>query len=596
MRGITLLNLKTSRSIVATCVFSLKEYSLNQFLAKKNINTISQIIFLLCIAMYFLHGNVFAASKKELFNVYDIESPFTITQPVIALNLFNSKGVDNTSNQQHDTKELIVIGIDDNNDAWLAIYAMNVEINQFVLVDALPIDEKYFAYDISDSHQTNGDVISSHHKTISKLYLLSRDEVVSYQPENINALNNTDTDTDTNTEIDIANYKSDSFFKVEQSIKSMYLVESSTFLSRKKFIKDLNHDGLDDIVLDDFEHLNVWIAKPKAESVYRFQALSLTPTVSLNRGGVTFKPQTIYYGDFNFDQLTDIAWVEKGEINYFPQQKEGFFPTSHSKVSLNESIYGINWWDIKTAEGEGLDQSELIHRVVEKIQDVNGDGIIDIIVKYTQSSGVLDRSNNYEFYFGQKNTAELLSENSLIRFDKTANTTIKADGTLTGLSIIDINKDNRFEILLSSFELSLGNIIGALLSGGIEQNVLLFSLNDEDRFNEKPVTEKEVELNFSLSKGQSGSPVVILSDVTGDGLQDLILSDDDVLKVYKGLKNNKKRKFWKKPIKQKLPISKEGSHFISYDINNDNKQDFVVSYGRLDEENLRKTFSVILTK
>jgi len=127
---------------------------------------------------------------------------------------------------------------------------------------------------------------------------------------------------------------------------------------------------------------------------------------------------------------------------------------------------------------------------------------------------------------------------------------IQADGTLSGLNIIDINNDKKFEVLLSSFELSLTNIKGALISGGIDQNVLLFALED-NKYIEDPVTTKEVELSFSLSNGQSGEPVVNLSEIDGDGLEDLILSEDEEqMKIYYG-KNNK-RMFSKKAVKQDI--------------------------------------------
>ena len=52
-------------------------------------------------------------------------------------------------------------------------------------------------------------------------------------------------------------------------------------------------------------------------------------------------------------------------------------------------------------------------------------------------------------------------------------------------------------------------------------------MNEEDKFITKPTIKKGVELTFSLSSGQSGSAVVKLADLNGDGLKELVLSDDD---------------------------------------------------------------------
>ena len=65
-------------------------------------------------------------------------------------------------------------------------------------------------------------------------------------------------------------------------------------------------------------------------------------------------------------------------------------------------------------------------------------------------------------------------------------------------------------------------------------------MNQAGNYESKPNISKEVELNFSLSSGQSGSAVVKLADINGDGLKELILSnDDDELRIYLGKTGNK---------------------------------------------------------
>jgi hypothetical protein len=566
----------------------------------------ASIINFLILLTFLCAFNTNAAKKKKLFDVYEVEAPFTITQPILALNLFEEEKVLGLEKTETNSKELVVMGVDENSSSWMAVYAIDEVNQQYLLVDMLPIDKKFFAYDLSDEQnyftaldKKPADKIST--EKVQKLYFLSHDEVVSYQPGLDKEIVQNDKMLVKECCIDTLE-KSRSSFKLEQKVQSIYLMKSSSYLSRKNFIRDINQDGVDDIVLDDFQAINLWAGQEfvSPEKEREQQSLRLSPRVSLNRGGVTFTPKSIYYGDFNFDQRLDVAWIEKGVLMYFAQQLDGNFSTRETNITINEGIHGIRWWDMKTAEGEGLDQSSLVHRVVEDIKDVNGDGILDMIVQYTQSSGVLDRTNNYEFYFGRKelisSTDKVEKEIYSIQFPTIADTIIRADGTLTGLSVIDINQDNRYEVLLSSFELSVGNVIGALLSGGIDQNVLLFALNKDNVFTEKPIAEKEVELSFSLSKGQSGSPVIILEDINADGLHDLILSDGDELKIYKGLKKKSKRRFAKTALKQSLPIPKEGSNVLSYDLNNDQKNDFVISYNRLDEVGKQNKFSVVITK
>lgn len=510
------------------------------------------LLLLMVLASVLVQEKVQAKTTKNLFTTYNITVPFNISQPILPVNILKNAGV-----------ELVVIGVDEQQSRWLAIYAFNPQKNQYTLIEKHVIPDKYFGYDISEMPETENDALQY-------LYFIARDEVVRFKSQ-------------------YQSHELKPVFVLKQKINSMYLVDHADFLAPRDFIRDINDDGLDDIVLQDFETLNLWLSNCCGQ--LHQQTLPLKAFTSLRDNQVTFKQQKLYFSDFNLDQKTDIAWVKQGQIEYFEQLPNGEFSRQGRTVLLNEVIYGLNWWDIREADGDNLDQSKLAHHVVEEIKDVNGDGIVDVVVRFSKSSGVLERSNDYEFYFGQNSHQP---SGSPLLFLKEASTIISADGTLTDLTIVDINKDNRFEVLLSSFELSITNIIGALISGSIDQEVLLYSLDPQDNFGKKPAITKEVELSFSLSNGRSGSPVVLLSDVNGDGLQDILLSDDDdMLKLYLG--KTGKRLFAKKAIKQDIALPQDGVNVQQYDMNFDGKQDFVMHYGRLDDERLLNQFTLLIT-
>ncbi len=521
---------------------------------------VSRFLIVLTLSLVFCWGFIsgspaFASTSKLVgsklaFEHYTITAPFKVSLPVIALDI--------VANEEFPVDELVVIGEDEANKTWLAVYVLDEKSNSFKLLDILLLADEFFAFDVSENKQG--------------LYFLTKNKVVSLKYNG----NNVD------------NVESGLYFQHEQDVDSIFLINESTFITKKDFIQDVNKDGLDDILLPDFEQTNIWLSSENGQG-YFYQHLAINSQAELSRGGVSFTPITLFFADFNLDTRQDIAWITKGSINYFSQTEEGKFSSEQKNLNLAETIYGLHWWQIRESDGENLDQSNLTHRVVEEIKDVNGDGLVDVIVRYTQSSGVLDKVNNYEFYFGSSN------QNKLLEFSKTPNTVIEAEGTLTGLKIIDVNKDNKFEVLLSSFELSISNIIGALLAGGIDQNVLLFALNDDNSYEDDALISKEVELNFSLSSGQSGQPIVLLSDVNGDELQDLILSTgEDKLSIYLG-KNNSKL-FNRKASKHKISLPKNGSLFAHQDINHDGKEDFIMHYGRLDDESMANKVTILMVK
>jgi len=516
------------------------------------VNLVSSLIFFLG---FFSIASVFASSSKLVgqklgFEHYNITTPFKVSLPVVPVDIVAESIGD----------ELVIIGEDESNQTWLGVYAFDEKVNRFALLDKILLTDEYFAFDVSE----NGE----------GLYFLAKNKVVLLQY-------NSDSS-------EMESLKSGLYLEQKQKVNSIFLLNEANYISKKDFLQDVNNDGLDDIVLPDFEQTNLWISSKSGQS-YSYQYLEIPSQAELSRGGVIFKPITLFYGDFSLDKRQDIAWISQGKINYFSQNVEGEYSPSYNKINLAESIYGLNWWDIRESDGQSPDQSNLTHRVVEEIKDINGDGLADVIVRFTQSSGVLDRVNDYEFYLGN------INQDGQLEFPLTPSTVIKAEGTLTGLKIIDVNGDKQFEVLLSSFELSLSNIIGALLSGGIDQNVLLFSLNDENNYDEEPLISKEVELNFSLSSGQSGQPIVLLSDVNGDESQDLVLSSgEEKLTIYLG--NKSSGLFNRKGSKHKILLPKNGDLFEHHDVNHDGKEDFIMRYGRLDNESMANKVTILMVK
>ena len=211
-----------------------------------------------------------------------------------------------------------------------------------------------------------------------------------------------------------------------------------------------------------------------------------------------------------------------------------------------------------------------------------------MVVKATQSSGVLDRENNYQLFIGKMT-------NKVLHFSETPSSVISAEGTLSGFELVDINNDGKLEVMLSGFDIGLSQIIGALLSGSIDQDVYIFAMNDDDIFGNKPSVSKEVELTFSLSSGQTGSPLVKLVDINGDKLKDLVLSTGtNKLKVY--LATTGKRRFSRRSIKYKTLLPQDASTVEVADLNGDGKDDLILKYGRLDDPALANKIKLLIAK
>lgn len=475
------------------------------------------------------------------FGHYQLEAPFNISQDPIFANLLDNQG-----------KEIILIG-EQNGQTKLALFAYDTVTKKYQITNNITLPVSYFGFDVSDVENQAEEL----NKKTQSLYFLSTESVVEFTP------------------------KGEQYFKELVPVSSIYVNHDAKYLKQANFVTDVNNDGLSDVVLSDFRSLNVYLNKD--EQGFKKQTLPIFPTVEIFDGSVSYTERPYYLQDMNFDNSKDLVITGVGELLVFEQQSNGEFSNTATPLTVNEKISSINWWDSRGSDGKNIDQSNFSHRTVESIRDINNDNIPDMVVRFTQSSGVLDKSNDYEIYLGETQDGTLVYQNK-------ANTMVKSDGTLAALDFIDVNNDDHHEVMASSFDISVSQIIGALLTGSVDQEVLIFALDSKQNYQQR--VNKEVQLKFSLSSGKSGSPVIEIADLDGDGIKELILSDDDNrLKIYPGKKSSTMLQKYAQKLDVRLP--KDGALLNSDDLNSDGKSELFVRYGSEDGEDKQRKILVL---
>lgn len=494
------------------------------------------------LATIFFNPNGYTKPVSNInFTETVITAPFKLTHPVIPIDILKNKG-----------KELITFSVDDSGERWLMVYALNEQAT-YAEYYRTPLPKDFYSFDISTLQA----------EQLQTLYCLSSSNIFMLDQEQIN---------------------NKLPFKSIHTISSMAKGKNEQYLAKGNFLTQLNNDKYDDIYIADFNQVHVLI---KTEQGFKASALPIQPEAVFTPQEITYFKTTIHFGDVNFDSLQDVMYIQNGQLIYFLQQTDFTISATPHFIAINKLISGIDWWNKLGADGEKRDQSNLSYRKIEQLKDINNDNIIDMVVRFTQSEGVLNKTNDYEVYLGQN------IDNKLY-FSELPDSAIKAEGTLTDIQFVDINNDKKDEILVAGFDIGLSQIIGALLSGSIDQDVHLFYMDDKGHFNKKSKVTKEVQLNFSLSSGTSGNPVVTLLDVNGDKLQDLMLSeDDDTLKIYLGTDNA--RLFAKKPQKYETVIPDQGEMLVTSDINSDGKDDILIKYGRADDKKHHNTFRILMS-
>lgn len=506
-------------------------------------SSFNKIIFVLLVLSFGLHSHLAVAKKSSPLRFDEVEftAPFNLTHPIMTVDLLSEKG-----------KEIITFSVDKKGNNWLMVYSLN-EKNQLSEMSRVELPKSFYSFDISEYHLGERQV----------LYFLTGEAVYKFGESESKSKK----------------------YSVVHKTSTIAIGDQSQYLSKGDFLVDLNKDKKDDIYLTDFNQTHLLINQ---NDRFKQVSLPIKPRAEFSGQSTKYYKTQLFFTDINFDDLMDVTYVDKGQVTYFTQNKDATFDTTKNYLTINESIHGIDWWDQRGPDGEKLAQSRLSYKKIEQLKDINNDNIPDMVVRFTQSEGVLDKSNDYEVYLGRNNESQL-------QFSEDPTSTIRGDGTLTDIQFVDINNDKKLEVLVSGFKLGLSQIIGALLSGSIDQDVHLFYMNGEDTFNKKLKVSKEVELKFSLSSGTSGNPVVKLADLNGDKLQDLILSDDDdTLLLYFGVKSGKL--FTKRAERFNTLLPLQGEMIIHDDINGDGKDDLLLKYGREDKANLRNVFKILIAK
>ncbi|MDQ7048935.1 MAG: VCBS repeat-containing protein [Enterobacterales bacterium] len=478
---------------------------------------------------------------KQIFSV-----DFSITQAIEA-------GYVNGKLSEDQAKEIIIVGETDDHQRIVAIYKKTVPnakqsiVADYQLLRKIIIDDQFIAYDFYSGANKQFFLMALSAKGLSRFNLNSG------KKESI------------------------------ATLESLYLNKDAQFLLRKKLVKDLNHDGLDDIIVSGFSHLNLLIQQPNGQ--FKTTTLPIKPFIDMERDKVSYSDHRIYTFDANQDQLLDIATLEDNQLLVYLQQSNGAFEQQAQVIDLPSHASSRAWWYKREADGSYPDQSKVKHKMLEMVTDINGDKVVDLVVRETQSHSVFDINNNYSIYWGK------MLKQGLI-FEKKIGTAIHADGTLTGLILKDLNNNGKKEVLVSSFELGVSQIIGALLSGSVDQDVYLYALDSNNYFSQQPIFSGEVDLHFSLSSGKSGQPVILTSDLNGDKKFELLLSNSQKrLAIYSGIQSSKL--VAKRYQKYSILLPKDGAMLKSIDLNEDDKQAIVIHYGKQDDPSLRNKVIIL---
>ncbi len=340
--------------------------------------------------------------------------------------------------------------------------------------------------------------------------------------------------------------------------------------------RDVNGDERDDILLPDFDGYWVWLQGATPDAAWVGPAkLRAEPTAIAGLRSATYRPRAVYPLDYDGDGHTDLAFWEDERFVVYRAGDDGF-DTEPLFVELPVE-FGSD--DFAVSFGIGGNRDANKDRVMlYAVDDYNGDGIGDLVTNTLMIDGLLDHSTRYDFYFGKR-------VDGGTAFARAPDTTIESDGIQGPFEHADYDNDGRKDLGMATFDIGIGKIIAALLTGSVRFDVDFYVMQGNAYPTEPNVT-KTIKVSFSLRTGSVLSARwMTTGDVTGDGFADLLVpADGRRIEVYPG--TGDADLFAEEPsiIAVDFPDTTQAGGVDVADLNGDGRDDILIRFPATDED------------
>ena len=362
---------------------------------------------------------------------------------------------------------------------------------------------------------------------------------------------------------------------------SIFRTSSKAPVTELDFLKDVNQDGLEDIVLQDFSGLRV--ALQTADGFESTNILQIRPEMRSSEGQPHYVVDRLHHFDFTLDGKKDLGIIRDNQFLVFERGQNGFASQSKTlPIDIEILDEASERYEDRVVD---IDQSDFQLSRIDKVADLNGDELPDILTITTISSGLFNKRTEYRVHLGRKGA-------NGVSYQSDADAEIPSDGIQIALSLLGEDKPGGIDLVSTSFRVGFGEIISALFSRTVKLNIELYRLGSDPLYPPKPDFRTKVKWRFSLSTGFVNNPAVRFADFDGDGTDDLLLQKDTEsfqIRVGEG------RDFSSKKLEWLTELPRDGALIRAVDVNRDARQDVLVGFGRGDGEGMRNRLHVLLS-
>ena len=289
--------------------------------------------------------------------------------------------------------------------------------------------------------------------------------------------------------------------------------------------------------------------------------------------------------DYDQDGRSDLVFWNVDHFDVYRQDANGMFSTVAETFTVDipfdtDGAYSIAF-DFK---GENMFslifgfRKKTKRRVLHTFQDLNGDGVADLVIHSLEGRSLGKQRSLYEVHFGTPTP-----DGTAFALD--VGMTIRPRGTAGGLQpwgyssqwFQDLNGDGKTDIVFKDVKTGLVGMSRAMVGKSIAIDLEFY--RTEDGMNpDKSTTKRKIRPDLDIFEtDRVFFPVVLLGDVNGDGRLDLLVGKHwEELHVFLGVPGPKL--FARKPQKVAVAMPNDERNARLVDLNKDNKRDLLIHY------------------
>ena len=361
--------------------------------------------------------------------------------------------------------------------------------------------------------------------------------------------------------------------------------------------RDVNLDGLDDVVMPDID--GFWVATQMGDGSFTdpiklgppepfLDEIAFDDTRSYREVGITVLTipwylSRVHQMDYDQDGRSDLVFWNRDHFEVYHQDSNGMFSTVPESFTVDIPFDTDGAYSIAFGfSGEntfslifGFRENTTL-TVLYSFRDVNGDGVADMMILSLNGRSLLNQRSRYEVHFGTPTPDGIL-------FIREASTVIQPQGRAGGLQhsgyssvwLQDFDTDGEIDVIFRDVNIGVRGMTRALLGNSIMMDVAFYRIED-GIYPDKPTATHKIRPDINIFDKQNifFSPV-LMGDVNGDKRLDLLVGKSrEELQVFVGVPGPGLFARQPKKVAVTLPMDERNTQLV--DLNKDSKQDILM--------------------